>query len=95
VKDSIPKLFEIKLGLGVIFFLVGLITKHLTQHFKTLLPVSRTQGVDKEGLDDNTWIEDFQKGDDNLQQTACDLVDAVDDPKLSASEVCFGCLYCF
>ncbi|XP_060563005.1 peroxisomal targeting signal 1 receptor-like isoform X1 [Ruditapes philippinarum] len=45
-----------------------------------------TEESEREILDDSKWIDDFQAGDNDLQKTAQELLDSVDDPKLNSSE---------
>jgi len=48
----------------------------------------RAEGTEREILDDSKWIDDYQGNEGDLQKTAKDLLDGVDDPKLNSSEVC-------
>jgi len=59
-----------------------------------LFDIFRTEEYEKEVLlDDAKWVDDFtsqQMDDQNLSQTAKQLVDSVQDPKLANSEVKMG-----
>ena len=47
-------------------------------------------------LDDTKWVDSFQHEqghDSDLQKTAKDLLDSVDDSKLNSSEVCSLVIY--
>lgn len=59
-----------------------------------MFDIFRTEEYEKEVLlDDAKWVDDFtsqQMDDQNLSQTAKQLVDSVQDPKLANSEVKMG-----